>query len=360
VADRPLRVLLVVGATEGGIGRHVAMLAARLGGHGVAAAVCGPESALAVMGDPPGVGMQLLASSRARPDRVVAARRRLRSLARGFDVVHAHGLRAGAVAAARPRGLPLVVTWHNAPLMTGPLRAVHAALSRYVARSADLTLGASPDLTEAARRAGARDARTTFVVAPPLAPARRTRDEVRAELDAGSRPIVLAVGRLQVQKRFDVLVAAAASWAGRGDAPLVVIAGGGPDEAQLSAQVAATGAQVRLLGARTDIAALLAAADVVALPSTWEARALVAQEALKAGVPLVTTPVGGLPDLLGDAAVFVPVGDAQALAAALERVLADPAVRRDLVTKGERRAASWPDAETSVADLVASYAALTR
>jgi glycosyltransferase involved in cell wall biosynthesis len=358
VADRPLRALLVVGETEGGIGRHVALLAARLGSHGVAAAVCGPASALAVIGDVPGVGMQLLESAGARPDRFLAARRRLRSLARGFDLVHAHGLQAGAIAATRPRGIPLVVTWHNAALMTGPLRVAHAALSGYVARAADLTLGASPDLTEAARHAGSRDARTTFVVAPPLGPASRSRAEVRTELGAGERPLVLAVGRLQAQKRLDVLVTAAGRWAGRDDAPVVAIAGDGPDWAALRAQVAASAAPVRLLGARSDIADLLGAADVVALPSVWEARSLVAQEALRAGVPLVTTPVGGLPDLLGDAAVFVPVGDAPALGAALERVLGDPDLAHDLGAKSLRQAATWPDVETAVADLVAAYRSL--
>ena len=145
-----------------------------------------------------------------RPDAVRAARRRLRSLARGFDVVHAHGLRAGAIATARPRGIPLVVTWHNAPLTTGPFRVAHAALSGYVARAADLTLGASADLTEAALHAGARVARTTFVVAPPLAPSHRSRAEVRTELAVGGRPLLLAVGRLPAPTRFvtDILLSA--------------------------------------------------------------------------------------------------------------------------------------------------------
>ncbi|HVW80450.1 MAG TPA: glycosyltransferase family 4 protein, partial [Mycobacteriales bacterium] len=266
MADRPVKVLLVVGETEGGIGRHVALLAEQLGRHGVAAAVCGPPSALAAVGSPPGVGTAALATSRSRLDIALASRRRLRMLARGFDVVHAHGLRAAAIAAARPARIPLVVTWHNAPLMGGPRRRAYAALERYVARSASLTLGASADLTEAARRAGARQARTTFVVAPPLPPAQRSRGEIRAELGVGDRPLVLAVGRLQEQKRLDTLVAAAARWSGRDDAAQVVVAGEGPQRAALQSQIEESRAPVRLLGARSDVGDLLRAADVVALP----------------------------------------------------------------------------------------------
>jgi glycosyltransferase involved in cell wall biosynthesis len=310
---------------------------------------------LAAVGDPPGVGKALLAISRARPDLVWSARRQLRKLSRGFDLVHAHGLRAGAIAAARPARTPVVVTWHNAPLIGGSGRRAYTVLEKYVARSATLTLGASPDLTESARRAGSRAAETTFVVAPPLAPAARSRETVRVELNAANRPIVLAVGRLQAQKRLDVLVSAAARWADQPDGPLVIVAGDGPDEVALRAQVAASRAPVQLLGARSDIADLLAAADVVALPSIWEARSLVAQEALRAGVPLVTTPVGGLPDLVGDAGLFTPVGDAAALGDALDQVITDPELAARLAASGRAQAARWPTVEESVAELAATY-----
>ncbi|MGN6472397.1 MAG: glycosyltransferase family 4 protein [Mycobacteriales bacterium] len=355
MADRTVRVLLVVGETAGGIGRHVAQLAERLGRNGVTAAVCGPRSALDMVGQPPGVGLEPLGVSGMRPDALLAARRRLRSLARGFDVVHAHGLRAGAVAAARPRRTALVVTWHNAALVRGTARIAHDALSRYVARAADLTLGASPDLTAAARQAGARDARDTFVVAPPLPSPSRSRDVVRAELHVGSEPMVLAVGRLQAQKRLDVLIDAAARWDASGLGPAVVVAGSGPDEAGLRSRARDKGARVRFLGARSDISDLLHAADVMALPSEWEARSLVAQEALRAGVPLVTTSVGGLPDLVGDAAVLVPVGDVAALREALQRLVADQGLRRQLADAGRARAATWPTIDESVARLAATY-----
>jgi glycosyltransferase involved in cell wall biosynthesis len=357
LADQPLRVLFVVGETTGGIGRHVRALAAGLLSHGVTSIVCGPESALTAVAGVPGVEVHRAPVGDRAGVALSSARRAVRHLARDADVVHGHGLAAGVAATARPAGRPLVVTWHNAPLVTGMSRRLHLMASRYVARRADVVLGASPDLTQAARIAGARDARDIFVASPPSGPPARSREEVRAALGVEDRPMVLAVGRLQAQKRFDVLVGAAAGWTGPSD-PVVVIAGSGPDEDELRMQAATARADVRLLGERADVADLIPAADLVALPSAWEARALVAQETLRAGVPLVTTAVGGLPDLVADAALAVPVGDSAALRDAIRRLLADPTLRADLVERGLARAAQWPTLEQSVADLAVLYRSL--
>jgi glycosyltransferase involved in cell wall biosynthesis len=290
----------------------------------------------------------------------LAARRDLRRAASTVDLIHAHGLRAGALCAAFVPRVPLIVTWHNAPQGGARQRAAQRTLARYTARSADLTLAASEDLAAAARAAGATDVRSVFVAAPTLGTPRRTRAAVRAELKVGDRPLVLAVGRLHAQKRLDVLVAAAAAWADNETAPMVVIAGEGPARGELLDQIAASGAPVRLLGARDDVADLLAAADVVALPSEWEARALVAQEALRAGVPLIATPVGGLPDLVGRAALEVPVGDAPALRAAVEAVLSNQSQRERMIALGRQRASTWPNDEMIVDDLMQGYLDLDR
>ena len=118
---------------------------------------------------------------------------------------------------------------------------------------------------------------------------------------------------------------------------------------QLAGADLATARAGDLLGHRTDVADLLAAADLAVVTSDWEARQLFAQEALRAGVPLVATAVGGLPELVGDAAVLVPPGDVDALDAAVRRLLDDPhgargatprAARagRDLADRGRHRA----------------------
>jgi glycosyltransferase involved in cell wall biosynthesis len=106
---------------------------------------------------------------------------------------------------------------------------------------------------------------------------------------------------------------------------------------------------------RSDVADLLGAADLCVLPSVWEARSLTAQEALRAGVPLVATRVGGIPELVGTAADLVPAGDAGALADAVTAVLTDPARATRLAAAGPRQAQQWPDQAATGRQLVAVY-----
>jgi glycosyltransferase involved in cell wall biosynthesis len=354
-------VLLVLAQSTGGIGRHVKSLAEGLPARNIDVTVCAPPSTIAGLGlDQAGVRLvpAPLGELGAAPLR--ATRRALREEAARADLAHAHGLRAAAACVSFIPKTPLAVTWHNAPPGDRPGRLAHAALARYVARSTDLTLAASDDLAADAGAAGAKLVRSAFVAAPALPAVARGASAVRAELGAGDRPLVLAVGRLHQQKRFDVLVAAAADWVDQEVPPYVVIAGEGPARAELAAQIESTGASVRLLGVRHDIADLMAAADVVALPSEWEARALVAQEALRAGVPLVTTDVGGLRSLVGDAALTVPVGDAVALRIAIESILTDDDRRARLIAAGLARATSWPDEQASLDELAGAYLDLIR
>ncbi|MFC4693322.1 glycosyltransferase family 4 protein [Geodermatophilus arenarius] len=364
---RPLagrRVAEVLATSTGGVGTHLRSVLPALAGAGAGVTVCGPAATDALFGFSAAAGftpveisagLDPLADTRA----VLALRR----AAAGADLVHAHGLRAGLVAAAAVRGgtrRPLVVTLHNAlPERSGPLRRVLVAAERATVRAADVVLAASGDLADNARRLGARDVRVAPVSAPALPPARRSRDEVRAGLGlADGRPLVLAVGRLHPQKGYDVLLDAAATLArgAAGDrAPLVAIAGDGPLEAELSARIAVQRLPVTLLGRRDDVADLLAAADLVVLPSRWEARSLTAQEALRAGTPLVATRTGGLPELLGDGALLVPPGDAAALVGAVDDLLADPAGAAALAEAGRARAAGWPDEAATARTLVAVY-----
>jgi glycosyltransferase involved in cell wall biosynthesis len=135
----------------------------------------------------------------------------------------------------------------------------------------------------------------------------------------------------------------------------VAIAGDGPLEADLDARIRAQRLPVALLGRRDDVADLLAAADLIVLPSRWEARSLTAQEALRAGTPLVATRTGGLPGLLGDGALLVPPGDAAALAEAVGGLLADPARAAALAAAGRAQAAGWPDEAATARALAAVY-----
>jgi glycosyltransferase involved in cell wall biosynthesis len=391
----------VLATSTGGIGTHVRGLVAGLVERGITVTVAGPQATEDTFGfTAAGAAFEPVEiATRPRPRGDLKAIRALRSLLSGLAagrlerdsgtadldhdavplVVHAHGLRAGMVAglatrstirarrpshrARGPRGLrrrrpsnhrdnpPLVVTWHNAVLGSGLARLVLAGLEGAVARMADVTLGASYDLVARAMRMGAADARLGQVAAPSSASAARSPAQVRADLGAGDRPLVLAVGRLAPQKAYDLLLDAAARWRGRVPQPLVLIAGEGPQRPLLQARIDAGGLPVRLLGHRTDVPDLLAAADVVVLASQWEARALIAQEALQAGRPLVATAVGGVPDLVGDAALLIPYGDPDALAEAVGSVLDNPEIAERLSDAGRAQAASWSD-EPAVIDAV--------
>jgi glycosyltransferase involved in cell wall biosynthesis len=362
-----LAVDLVLAGSTGGIGTHVGSLSAGLVSRGVRVRVLGPAATQELF-DFRGGGadfepVELSAGLSARD---LAAARGLRRLLTA-DVVHAHGLRAGlvcglALGPRRPDRRPLVTTWHNALIDRGPKAALWRWAARSAARRADVTLGASADLVESAREYGAQDARLGEVAAPALAPPQRDPRAVRAELGCVGRPLVVAVGRLHPQKGFDTLVRAAADWMvadgaadGAEPAPLVVIAGDGPERARLAELIAALRAPVRLLGRCDDVADLLRAADVAVISSIWEARALVAQEALLAGTPLVATAVGGIPGLVGEGAVLVPPGDAVQLGRALRSVLEDPALATRLREAGRARAASWPDEAAVVASVEAVY-----
>jgi glycosyltransferase involved in cell wall biosynthesis len=104
------------------------------------------------------------------------------------------------------------------------------------------------------------------------------------------------------------------------------------------------------------VPALLAAADVVVVPSRWEGQPLIVQEALRAGRPLVASRTGGIPGLTGeDAAVLVPPGDAAALAAAVLAVLDDPGLAARLGEAARARAAALPGEAAAVDAALALY-----
>ncbi|MEV4708117.1 glycosyltransferase family 4 protein [Actinoplanes sp. NPDC049316] len=359
----PGTVALVLGSSTGGVGRHVSSLTRGLLAAGRRVLVCGPAATDEMFGFAAAgaefAPVEIPASP--GPQDSGAIRSLRRALAgRDLDVVHAHGLRAGFVAALARPPAPLVVTWHNAVLARGLRGSASALVERIVARSAALTLGASEDLVERALSLGARNARLGAVAAPEFAAPKRTRAAVRAEFRlAPGAPLILSVGRLHPQKRYDVLLEAAGRWRELDPAPVTVIAGSGPSYMLLAQRASELHAKFYLLGHRTDVPDLLAGADLAVITSDWEARQLFAQEALRAGVPLVATAVGGLPGLVGDAAVLIPPGDVDALDAAVREMLADADKRADYAARGPRQAATWPDEADTVTDVLAAYASVT-
>jgi glycosyltransferase involved in cell wall biosynthesis len=150
---------------------------------------------------------------------------------------------------------------------------------------------------------------------------------------------LLSVGRLRAPKDFLTLVRAMAALE-PGSAGLR-IAGDGPERAALADEVARLGLEstVELLGTRTDVAELLAGADVFVLSSDSEGLPMSVLEAMAAGLPVVASAVGGVPEAVrdGETGTLVPPGDSAALAHALRRLVSDPALRDRLGEAGRRR-----------------------
>lgn len=352
-----LTVALVLATSTGGVGRHVRSLVDGYVARGVGVRVLGPAdtderfgfAAAGAQFHPVPIGSGL------RPAGGVPAALALRRAVAGAAILHAHGLRAGLLASLVRGRLPLVVTWHNVVLDTDPARRVYRILERVVARRATVTLTVSPDLTGRVRRLGGRDVRPTPVAALPPRPATRNRDDVRRELGAPDRPLVLAAGRLHPQKGFDTLIRAAGAWAARSPSPVVALAGDGPLRGELARLADRLHAPVRFLGHRDDVVDLLAAADVVVMPSRWEGRSLLVQEAMRAGSAIVAAATGGTPDLVQDAAVLVPSGDTPSLADAVATLLDDPGSRVALGDRARTVAATWPTADEVAAETLALY-----
>jgi glycosyltransferase involved in cell wall biosynthesis len=394
VADPPVRVLVVLAESAGGIGVHAVSLVDALVASGWPVAVAAPAGTAERFAlERRGARVSVLPGRGGRRPAALLARARdglrLRRLLADADVVHAHGLRAGVRSVVAARTLParrrpvVVSSWHNAVLLGGRRGRLGAAMEAVAARGADLVTGASADLVERARAAGARRAELAPVAAPPVAqtevdPA-AARAALRSELGVDADTlVVLTVARIAPQKDLGRLVDAAAAWSPGAPAPggpasagpvadaaparpvVLAVAGGGDEDllAALRRRAAASGADVRFLGARRDVPVLLAGADVFVLASTWEARALVVQEALAAGLPVVATAVGGLPELVEGAGVLVEPGSTPALAAAVRRLLEDEGERARLSAAARARARELPDEAEVAAGWLRRYAEL--
>ncbi len=345
-----LRIVQVAGSSAGGTRRHVRELAAGLAlDHRVILAAPGDVARPWVRG----VRSQLLEiTDRPRPqDGAVVGK--LRTLGRRADVVHAHGLRAGALAALALTGLPtpLVVTLHNLPVGGPAVQAMAAGLERLVAGRASVVLGVSGDIVDHMRGMGAREAARALVPAPVRAP----EDLDRSTLGLTDERLVVTLARLAPQKGLDLLLDAAALLDDRVPRVVWVVAGDGPRRDELQRAIDDEALPVRLLGPREDVAALLGGADVVVSTAEWEGQPLWLQEALHAGAPIVATDVGGTREVTGAAARLVPYGDADLLVAQIAAVLREPRVAEGLRAAARERAAELPRAHDALTQVLQTY-----
>jgi glycosyltransferase involved in cell wall biosynthesis len=180
---------------------------------------------------------------------------------------------------------------------------------------------------------------------PAMAADEGARQRVRGELGcSGETHLFLAVGNPRPEKGFEVLLEAAALLRAETDRFLVAIAGTLNDSGycrDLTARLQQLnlGGRCRFLGFRQDTAALYAAADSLVLSSRSEGLPMVILEAMIAGLPVIATRVGGIPDAVGDCALLVEARDPGRLAGAMLEMMRNPEKRRALAAAGESRAA---------------------
>ena len=372
------RVLELSAQAAGGVRAHIRQVSQLLAKDGHQVLLAGPSNVISPA--PDAVSGACLRTYQidigARPSGAdLKALRQLKQLAVTVEVIHAHGLRAGALAVLAAKRLPaakrprVVVTLHNLPVGSAPTRLVGKALHLVVVKGADYVLTVSPDLLEKAKQLGLKAGEIAVVPAPArgcmdhVAQPEISQDSAQS-LDAGSgvdsgsgygassdtdcdaAPRVLTIARLAPQKGLDLLLEAATLIKQRGINFTWLVAGDGPLKAQLNQQIDDAALPVKLLGRREDIGALLSQADVVVQTSYWEGQPLTLREAMQAGRAIVATYVGGSAYTLAGCGQLVEP-QAGPLADAVVAIISDPK-RRETLEAASRAAVAKIPGETQL------------
>lgn len=290
----------------------------------------------------------------AEADLVAALRVRRLVLERGAQVVHAHTGHAVALGALATLGTParMVVTRRVAV----PLRANWGTRLKYGRASAIIAISRA---VAAVLAAGGVEPSRIRVVPSGIDLTRRFEPASAETLAAlgipAGVPLVVQVGALGPDK--DPLTFVRAVAVARRGCPGAhgLLVGDGPLRPRVEAEIArlGLGGAVHLAGQRRDADGLLAAATVAALTSAQEGLGTVLLDALSMGRPTVATRAGGIPEVVvdGESGLLAPVGDAEAVGAALARVLGDAALAARLSAAGRARAAGFSIERTTAATL---------
>ncbi|HEX7385665.1 MAG TPA: glycosyltransferase family 4 protein [Castellaniella sp.] len=335
---RPLRILHAEAATGfAGQERYIfrLLLALRDRGHCVQA-ICQPHARLTTELQREGVHVDTLYMD-GLWNHLKGFPRLVRLLRKAhLDVVNTHSRRETLLvgSAARVAGVPLVVRTRHLAKPVGSLLAYTRVPKRVITpsefvRSYLISRGVDPAHVAAVPPA---------VDFPNPMPA----PVLRAELGLDAQAVIVgSVGVLRAEKGHEQLLNAMLPLLKRyGHLHLVIVGGGDAAKEKLQVQAAAAGMQqkVHLLGTRTDVPALLPDFDIFALATHIESAGTAFAEAGAAGIPVVGTRVGGVPEMLeeGISGLLVTLFDEGALTQALERLILDPALRRQMGQAGRR------------------------
>jgi glycosyltransferase involved in cell wall biosynthesis len=278
------------------------------------------------------------------------------------DLTHTHNRMAliyGAPA-GRLAGAAVVHTKHG----NNPRGGARLRLAKLSGRCVNAFVAVSPETAAFARKRNEIDERKLLVINNGIElsrfhPEPTARERVRRELgiDAGVW-LIGTVGRVAPEKNHALLLRAAAPLLG--PQHHLVVAGDGPLMDSLKALVAELqiGAFVHLLGARGDVPDVLNALDVFVMSSSTEGLPLVVLEAMATGLPVISTRVGGIPDVLdeGQTGFLVPSEDEAALRDRIAQLHADPAGTRAAGAKARSVAVTRYSGERMQRDYLELYA----
>jgi glycosyltransferase involved in cell wall biosynthesis len=254
----------------------------------------------------------------------------------GVDVVHAHGYKADIYAyfALRESGVSLVSTCHNWIDIDGKT-FLYGILDRLILRGYARVVAVSDEVRQRLLKSGVEANRVSMIRnGIDLRPFDRASAVVKRELGWDAYPIVGFAGRLSREKGADIFLDAAARVVAQCPDTKFVVAGDGPDRAELDALIDQLGIRepVRMLGRCIDMPALYASLDIMVSASRIEGLPIAILEGMASRLPLVATAVGEVPTVIQDGrtGVLVPAEDPDLLASAIIELLGDPARRERL------------------------------
>jgi glycosyltransferase involved in cell wall biosynthesis len=368
------RVLHVLQPEDGGVRQHVLHVAGELRRRGWAIEVAGSESAgpgseYRAALEAAGVVVHTVPMTRSAGMADVRAGAALRQLdrERGYDIVHAHSSKAGAlVRGALPRRRRLAYTPHCPAFVAalGPGRAVYWAAEQALVPLAGAIVACSEwERRILARRlVGAK--RRLRLIRNGVPPCREAEVDRRVAALRSRGPVTGFLARMDPQKDPLALVEAVAIVKARGAlrGPVAMVGSGSLDrEVQQAIERRGLSADVVQLPFEPPVERYLRGFDLYVLPSRWESLPIAVLEAMACGLPVLATDVGGTGEAVQDGVTgrLVAPGDAEALAAALAEMTAD---RDALVAMGEAaraRAAGLFALERAVDEVEAVYRELS-